>query len=195
MSWQATLHRKPWRLAAIEQMTFGTGSSKSPSVARDGSMVISNEETDLDLWSLPLDARRGKVTGEPVRLTQDAAIEGHPSISVDGTKLVYSAEQANSSHIWAMDLPSGTKRMLSNTSGFDRQPAISMDGKQLAYMSRTGAAAFLYTAYLIFFVWRHRTEISTSAKSFVWDWSSDGRAVLAATATTPFGIETDRYCY
>jgi eukaryotic-like serine/threonine-protein kinase len=185
--WQAKLHRKPWSLGEIEQITSGTGSSKSPSVARDGTMVVSNEETDLDLWSFPLDARHGKVTGEPVRLTQDAANEGFPSISVDGTKLVYSTAQANGSHIWAMDLPSGTKRMLSNTSAFDLRPAISMDGKQVIYMSRAGLFPSV-SCYVVSWAGGPARNLD-SAKSIVWDWSNDGRAVLAATTASPSGIE------
>jgi hypothetical protein len=56
---EARLHRKPWHVDHLEQITFGTGMAERASVAADGTMVVSNEETDLDLWSLPLDQHRG----------------------------------------------------------------------------------------------------------------------------------------
>ena len=188
--WQARLRRKPWRLGRIEQITFGTGSANSPSLARDGTMVISNEETDLDLWSLPFDARQGKVTGEPQRLTQDAAREAFPSISVDGTKLAYSAEQADSSHIWVMDLPSGRKRMLTASQGLNRRPAISMDGSQLAYMAVSAGLTPWGTGYVISTSGGPAQKLD-AAKSIIWDWSSDGRAVLVLSGglTRPLAVD------
>jgi Tol biopolymer transport system component len=184
--WQARLRRKPWRADRVEQITFGTGAAKSPSVAADGTMVVSNEESDLDLWSLPFDATRGKVTGEPQRLTQDVAREAFPSISTDGAKLAYSAEQAGASHIWIMDLPSRTKRMLTSSAAWDFRPAISMDGTQVAYSSgNLSTSGKLY---------RIPASGGTAEKvgetgSIIWDWSADGRDLLTLSQTTPFGVD------
>jgi serine/threonine protein kinase len=121
---QARLHRKPWRIDRIEQITFGTGMVERASAAAEGTMVVSNEETDLDLWSLPLDARRGIVNGEARRLTQDASRETFPSISADGSKMVYESELAGKLQIWFMDLNSGTKRPLTPPSKGLYRPAI-----------------------------------------------------------------------
>jgi Tol biopolymer transport system component/tRNA A-37 threonylcarbamoyl transferase component Bud32 len=177
--WQARLRRNPWRLDRIEQLTFGTGSAHRPSAARDGTLVLSSEETDLDLWSLAFDARQGKLTGDPQRLTQDAAREAFPSISTDGTKLAYSAEQADRSHIWVMDLPSGTRRMLTDSPSFDRRPAITMDGSMIAYLSQ--AAGSGQSGFVIPTSGGPPRKID-GAKAVIWDWSSDGRSVLVASA-------------
>jgi eukaryotic-like serine/threonine-protein kinase len=184
--WRARLRRKPWRIDHVEQVTFGTASASSPSVARDGTMLISNEENDLDLWSLPFDPRQGKLTGEPQRLTQDASREAFPSISTDGAKLAYSAEQSNSSRIWTMDLPSGKKQMLTASSDIDRRPAISMDGTKIAYFSLT--ARSIITCYLVPASGGQVQKID-GAKSLIWDWTSDGRAVIVSNVpSTPFGM-------
>ena len=183
--WEARLRRRPWSLDRAEQITSGTGSTSNPSVARDGTLVISNDETDLDLWSLPFDARQAKITGEPQRLTQDAAREAYPSISTDGTKLAYSAEQAGRSHIWVMDLPSGKRRMLTDSPDLDRRPAMSMDGTRIAYMSL--GAAFGLSCYVISTSGGPARKLD-SAQSVIWDWSSDGRAVLVSSGAKPLRI-------
>ena len=184
--WQARLRRNPWRVDRIEQITFGTGSVGSPSVAADGTMVVSNEETDLDLWGLPFDATRGRVTGEPQRLTQDVSREAFPSISTDGVKLVYSAEQAGTSRIWIMDLLSRSKRMLTSSAGWDFRPVISMDGTQVAYSSGdppVGSKVYRIPAS------GGTAERVGETGSIIWDWSADGRDLLVLSQTPPFGVD------
>lgn len=186
--WQAKLRRNPWRLAEIEEITVGTGSAKSASVAQDGTIVASNEETDLDLWSIPLDADLGKVIGEPRRLTQDAAREGYPSISLEGNRLAYSSEQLSASHIWLMDLPSGVRRMLTSSSSFDLRPAISRDGTQVAYMS--GDMTSLAASCWVIASSGGTAQKVKNANSIIWDWSSDGRSLLVLSGwRQPVGVD------
>lgn len=184
--WQARLRRKPWRLDRPEQITFGTGLTTKASVATDGTMVISNEQTDLDLWSLPFDVVHGKVLGDPQRLTHDAVREAFPSISADGAKLVYSAEQGGNSHIWIMDLPSRSKRMLTSSRDLDLRPVISLDGTQVAYTSRGMLGGANY--YRIPASGGQAQKIGGPSR-IIWDWTTDGRALLVLSPTTPQGVD------
>ncbi len=179
---RAQLTRNPWKVTRVEQLTSGTGSAAHPSVARDGTMVLSGEDGDLDLWSLPFDTNRGRSTGEPHRLTQDAALEAYPSISMDGTKLVYSSEQANKSQIWMMNLPAGTVRRLTASADYVERPAITADGSLVAYSSL--AATGEWRVFVI------AADAATPRKvadgiRFVWDWAPNNRALFALELTRP----------
>ena len=184
--WQARLRRGPWRLDRIEQVTSGTGLATKPSVAADGTMVVSNEETDLDLWSLPFDAVQGKVTGDPQRLTHDAAREAYPSISADGTKLTYSADQGSGSHIWIMDLPARSKRALTASREFDIRPVISADGTQVAYASGNpmGSSSF----YRIPAAGGSAQKVGEKGV-IIWDWMPDGKGLLVMGTARPIGVD------
>ena len=87
------------------QLTFGT-SEREPSVADDGRMVFASGTTNQDVWSVPLDANRGTVVGEPIQLTRDTARDAAPSISADGTRLVFSSDRSGSRGIWLKDMES-----------------------------------------------------------------------------------------
>jgi Tol biopolymer transport system component len=144
-------------------------------------MVASSEEMDTDLWSIPVDANEGKVLGEPRRLTQDAAREEYPSISVDGSRLVYSSEQMSASHIWLMDLPSGVRRTLTSSGEYDFRPLISSDGRQIAYHS-ANKALLMISPELGVSNWVMATsggpaQKLKTASPMIWDWSNDARAL------------------
>ncbi|MDQ6665658.1 MAG: serine/threonine-protein kinase, partial [Acidobacteriota bacterium] len=172
---RAQLTRDPWKLIRPEQLTSGTGSAAHPSIARDGTMVLSSEDSDLDLWSLPFDADRGHPAGEPRRLTQDAAWEAYPSISVDGAKLTYSSEQANKSQIWTMDLPAGTARRLTSSPDYNTRPVISADGALIAYTVRRDEGE--RPSFVIAASGGAPRKLAGDAV-LVWDWSPDDRSLL-----------------
>jgi hypothetical protein len=114
------------------------------------------------------------------------AREAFPSISTDGVKLAYSAEQAGASHIWIMDLPSRSKRMLTSSAAWDFRPAISMDGTQVAYSSGNPAASSE--------LYRIQAAGGTAEKigetgPIIWDRSADGRDLLTLSQTTPIGVD------
>jgi eukaryotic-like serine/threonine-protein kinase len=178
---EARLRRKPWRVDRAEQITFGTGMAEGASVAVDGSMVVSNEETDLDLWSLPLNAE-GRVTGEAKRLTGDASREQFPSISVDGMKLTYSSVMADQVRIWFVDLRSGEKRPLTPASRTIDRPALSMDGSRVAYMDFAERKSMVR---LIPTSGSAPDHVVARGPQVVWDWAPDGHTLLVMDEAGP----------
>jgi dipeptidyl aminopeptidase/acylaminoacyl peptidase len=150
--------------------------AEGASIASDGTMVVSNEETDLDLWSLPIDADRGRVNGQAKRLTQDAAREACPSISLDGTKLAYWSELAGNNRLWFMDLRSGAKRPLTSPGKTIFRPAISMDGAQVAYRDEDQKGG--PTLRLMSTSGNAHDRLAASGPMVAWDWGPDGNALL-----------------
>jgi serine/threonine protein kinase len=118
-----------------QQLTFGGGVEDSPSVAGNGLIAMADLTRNLDLWSLPIDARTARVTGEPVRLSGPQQVaEVAPNVSADGRKLAYTSIQPQQTSIWVRDLPSGRSTRLVSSSGDDlSEPKISSDGSLVAY--------------------------------------------------------------
>lgn len=77
-----------------------------------------------------------------LNLTNFSSSDTNPSLSDDGTKVLFESERTGSFDVFIMnsDGTSGTNPFnLSNTTAVDTEPAISPDGKQVAYRSnRTG---------------------------------------------------------
>ena len=71
------------------RLTHGTGTETQASFAADGSLVFSTLVENFDIWALPVDSDRGLVIGEIAPLTRNEAVDWYPSISADGTRMVF----------------------------------------------------------------------------------------------------------
>ncbi|MBV9306161.1 MAG: PD40 domain-containing protein [Acidobacteriaceae bacterium] len=190
--WQAELAQHPWRVRQLQQLTFGTGTSRSISAARDGTVVLSSEVVSSDLWSLPADTNQGRMTGEPLRLTEDSLNAAFPSISLDGTKLTYSTEQNGKGRVWIMDLRSGARRLLTSSSSYDFRPVISSDGERIVYVSRSAIFALggLLSGFMINSSGGSPEKIY-DLRYIPWGWSNDNQYVLVMNFLRP-PISIDR---
>jgi Tol biopolymer transport system component/tRNA A-37 threonylcarbamoyl transferase component Bud32 len=119
-------------LGGLERVTLGPGSERGVSIARDGSIVFSDLATNHDIWSVPLDANRGVVTGELERLTQGVSSEDLPDLSADGKKLVFRTDRTGRSEPWILDLENGETRSVAEMAT-DFRAAISPDGSWIAF--------------------------------------------------------------
>lgn len=119
-------------------------------------MLFSSLTGDLDVWSLPIEADTGRVTGEMQNLTQGISYAAAPSISADGTKLVFIAARSSNWSLRTRDLVTGKEETLASADAKTTAHAswlrarISPDGGTVAYVdhddrmyvvdTRTGAA-------------------------------------------------------
>ena len=115
------------------QFTFGGGVEDAPSVAATGATAMAGLAWNFDLWSLPMDVRAGRATGEPVRLTESQVSETFPSLSTDGKVLAYVSTQPQQVSVWVQGGHSAKAiRILSFPDG-NHAPWISPDGSTVAY--------------------------------------------------------------
>ena len=77
-----------------------------------GYLAFSSVTESGNIWALPVDHSRGKALGEIQALTQDTSINGLPSISADGTRLVYTSRRSGSRTGLIKELNSGRVRAL-----------------------------------------------------------------------------------
>mgnify|MGYP001600706687 CR=1 FL=1 len=95
-------------------------------------MVLPREEgtvSDLYLWE----------PGRETRLTEDAHVESYATWSPDGNRIAFSARTGPDRWtICVMDAAGGSRRELTDESGYCVAPAWSPDGSAIAYMAREG---------------------------------------------------------
>ena len=134
--WRVPLTRGRFALASgPEQLTFGTGLERMAAVARNGRIVFSSGQENLDLWEWPLDANRGVTRGQPRQLTRDAAEDSYPHLSADGRRLVFISRRGGNDDIWTMDPAAGKPALLLATPDREFYPKLTRDGATIFFAS------------------------------------------------------------
>lgn len=108
-------------------------------------IVAATLSSVTDLWSVPMRANDGKVTGPPERLTNDEAVDWWPSLSVSGRTMLYTSDRRGNREVWARDTVTGKESQATATATPDveRRATISPDGRKMAY-EVSGAVASIY---------------------------------------------------
>jgi len=132
--WRVAISPQNWQItAAPQRLTFGTGLEAQPSSDAEGHLVFSGLAENTDIWSLPMEANEGRVTGEMQRLTEDAAPDIHPYISANGKRLVFRSTRSGTAEIWLKDLESGKETNVAPSTANKFWPVITADGSKVAY--------------------------------------------------------------
>ena len=159
------------------RLTTGPGIDGDLAISADGAKLafVTRVETSR-LWSLPLDARTRRVTGDGAPVTPgNMAVTGF-DLSPDG-RLAYIAVRPgkNTHELWAGSLAGGDPLLVSEAFLF-YGPRVSRDGARVAYRARDSQAVQRRVK------WRpiaggpeHTMMAGTST---LWDWSPDGEQVL-----------------
>jgi Tol biopolymer transport system component/DNA-binding winged helix-turn-helix (wHTH) protein len=130
--WAGTVAPGAQRLVrGLRRLTFGTGNEVMPSVSSGGRLVFANHTYAAGIW----EATPGKdATAAAMHaITDDRAINYKPSVSVDGSKLVYVSNRTGNFEVWMKDLLHGNEVALTHTSVQENSAAISRDGTKVAY--------------------------------------------------------------
>jgi Tol biopolymer transport system component len=88
----------------------------------------------VGIWSLPIDANTARVTGEMVNLTRGISYAAAPSISADGTSLVFLSARSKTWSVRTRDLETGKEDMLASADANWFRAQISPDGGSIAYV-------------------------------------------------------------
>jgi eukaryotic-like serine/threonine-protein kinase len=104
--WSVALSPKTHKAQGVaSRLTESTQAEQHFSISQNGTLVFASTQSNEDIYSLPLDAERGKVTGPLRRLTQDLSKETFPAASDDGFKMTYQSLRESYSTIWMRKLP------------------------------------------------------------------------------------------
>ncbi len=132
------------------QLTFGTGlevqASAAASSGGEPPIVFSALTLDADVWSVPADTNLGTVTGKLEQITSGLSFDGWPSITPDGTRLVFASNETKTGVVVVKDLKTGKETVLTSRMTGELQPKISRDGKMVAYSLAKERAAYVISA-------------------------------------------------
>jgi eukaryotic-like serine/threonine-protein kinase len=183
-TWQVAISPKTWQITeAPRRVTFGTTDESAASVTSDGRMVFTSRTMGADIWSLPIDADRGKVQGPLKRITQDLADDYDPTLSTDGGTLVFRSRRAGRFDIFVRNLQTGEETALTQTPAND-YPVISPDGTRVAYsFSQNGKTPIFGVA-----VNGGAPEQLCGDCGEVEQWTPTGQEILFVTADDPSAV-------
>jgi serine/threonine protein kinase/Tol biopolymer transport system component len=141
--WRTSLSSRTWQVnGPIERITFGTADESAPSLSADGRLAFASTLSNIDLWSLPVNADLARTTGALTRLTTDPSADVFPSVSYDGRKVLFLSRRGAGSSIWIKDLVTGKETPAAVQDSLPAvaspESAISPDGERIAFQSANG---------------------------------------------------------
>ena len=173
--WEATISPDRWQISsAPRRLTTGTRENQ-PSVAATGRIVFSTANTNTGIWSLGVQANKGRVAGELQPLTRGAAAEQFPTVSSDGRTMVFVTNRTGNNAVWMKDLTSGAESPLVVTHSDDFRGIISPDGSRVAFTRRIESG---YADLYAIPSGGGAEEKLVGSVAGLMGWSSDSRRVL-----------------
>jgi len=144
--WEVPISAAGKVIGAPIRRSFTTSHDLHASVnakASDGSrrMFFSSLVGGVNIWSLPIDAAAGRVTGEILNLTPGASYAAAPSISAAGAQIAFITARSN---IWSLrlrELQTGEESILTSQNSRTTEsaswlrPRISPDGNTVVYVN------------------------------------------------------------
>jgi len=132
------IDRKNWQVGgAAERITSGAGMQYQTSVLEDGRLAYANLNWIANIWTLEGKPNLGQISANPVPVAQDLLAKFNPSLSRNGSRMVYHAFgglKTGRSEIRLKDLATGEEKafpLSANRSGL--KPRISPDGSVISY--------------------------------------------------------------
>jgi Tol biopolymer transport system component len=178
--WRIRISPKTWKVTGpVQRLTSGAAWEEAPSVASGPGGIVrlafSSLTNNLAIWSLPLDPDQGRATGKPIRLTQDATADFHPTLSRDGRKMVWVSARSGSQEVWIKDLRTGAESMLTADRSDKWHPRLSADGMSVSFAESPSWNIFITSAI------GGTPEMICQGCGEATDWSADGKRILGDT--------------
>jgi Tol biopolymer transport system component len=155
-----------------------------PSVSVTGQVVFSSLVSNVDIWSLPVDANRGRPTGKPQRLTQNAAYDAAFDVSDDGSKLVFLSNRSGNLDVWLRDLPTGGERQITVTLADEVWPKMAPDGTRVSYSYQSNLEGGRQSIYVMPVTGGIPEKVCEDCAG-PYDWSADGQSFLYRMVVRP----------
>jgi Tol biopolymer transport system component len=131
--WQLSISSGDWQLIGEpERLTSGTG-EQWPSASSTGRLAFMNVQNDNDIGSVSLNPNGGKAAGPLQSVVTGIALDGYPTISADGSKMVYVSRRSGNPDVWLRNFKTGEDRQVTVSRDNESRAAISPDGARIAF--------------------------------------------------------------
>jgi Tol biopolymer transport system component len=104
------------------QLTYGDVSYVEPDSRHSGKLVTSRVRFRSDIWKFPVTGSPAENTRDPVRITRQTGQTQTPSVSPDGTEVVYLSDNGGHGNLWIARTDGTGVRQLT----FERDPAVAI---------------------------------------------------------------------
>jgi len=104
------------------QLTFGDVSHVEPDIRRSDQLVASRIRSQSDIWRFPISGSPAENTRNAVRIAHQTGQARTPSVSPDGSEVVYLSDNGGHGNLWIARTDGTGIRQLT----FERDPAISL---------------------------------------------------------------------
>jgi Tol biopolymer transport system component/DNA-binding winged helix-turn-helix (wHTH) protein len=206
--WRLSIDPRTLRATGIEQLTAGAGIATAPAISPDGKrLAFTAASAEIGAWLQPLDANRGRISGQGISVTSPGVDAWLPALTRDGSKLAFSGVRAGETRLWVKSLPDGRELPLFVDSYNRGSPQWSPDGTRLAYTrqlkERVPGVISMWSGSQIM-VWSAETRQEEAVTSLstrrsakeplvarsIFDWSPDGRSLLVSKMSSLQGIRS-----
>jgi Tol biopolymer transport system component len=169
---------RDYKLGTPERLTTSTAIETLPRAIagpKGWRVVFTSGQLSNSLWGLPLDLNAAKPLGQPAKLFPDALQRATPSLSADGSRLVYVFRGLEGYGVRLRDMKTGGETTLVQ-SPVDMRARISPDGSTIAY----NPSSFNEKEKVIYLI----SPAGGDARKFcetcglIYDWSPDGKRII-----------------
>jgi serine/threonine protein kinase/Tol biopolymer transport system component len=116
----------------------GTDAGVAASVDSRRNLAFARVDVSADLWSQPIDADTGELTGPLERLTHDLDIEMRPGISADGRLVAFQLVVSDKPDIWTLNVETRVRQRITSDGTALYGTRLNADGSKISF-SRPGA--------------------------------------------------------
>src|SRR5262249_32310615 len=141
--WEIGLSADSWHVrGAPRQITFGTENEYAHSISATGMVALDLLKESSDLYLIPLSTTSGQPTGVTRRLTRDGRDKTRWSAGgTPGSRyFLLDDPQRRSVDGYALDLWSGSQKLLVGAVPYTTTFVVSLDGRQVAYSIPEGGS-------------------------------------------------------
>ena len=168
-----------WRMrqdgAEPQQLTFGSGNNKRPTVSSDGKTIVfvSHRSGKGQLWRMDADGNNlAQLTNIPYKIDD-------PQFLSDGRRVIFSVSINGITNLWQVSINGGEALPALNADVY--QWAVSPDGARLAYSTFDKQSSMVHTYILS--LEQNKIDLVLDISPETWmQWSNDGNAVYFNTS-------------
>jgi WD40 repeat protein len=157
------------------RLTDGKDQEQQIAAGSGGRLLFTRLHVSSDIWSLSIDANQAKPLGKLQPLTNDSVRVQLPSLSADGSKMVYISDKSGKRDVWVSDPNGKTNEAVTAFRDIGYRPLLSPDGKRLVFpvLENRGCSVALLSLA------PPAPPTPLTGCFSIWDWSPDGSSLAS----------------